>query len=122
MNSTLNLSQILICKKKKKNSFKTCWRYVSFDPKPLGILLSLNWGLWIASLKYDCGCLVRSGPKTEFFLIASPRHAEIVSHLDIGFEIGGSVIFPTHGETYKFVYWMKFVYWTTESNFIIIMF
>ena len=33
--------------------------------------------------------------KTELFLIASPRHAEIVSHLDVDLKIGGSVITPS---------------------------
>ena len=73
--------------------------YVSFDPKSSGDIASAKLRLtnciteirsWMLANK-----LKLNDSKTELFLIASPRHAEIVSHLDVDLKIGGSVITPS---------------------------
>ena len=46
--------------------------------------------LWMLANK-----LKLNNSKTELFLIASSKHANFVSHLDLKLEIGGSVIFPS---------------------------
>ena len=73
--------------------------YVSFNPKS---------GEDIAAAKLrmtQCIAEIRSwmlanklklnDSKTELFLIASSKHANSVSHLDLKLEIGGSVISPS---------------------------
>ena len=73
--------------------------YVSFDPNSSGDIASAKLRLtnciteirsWMLANKLKLNDL-----KTELFLIASPRHAEIVSSLDVDLKIDGSVITPS---------------------------
>ena len=73
--------------------------YISFDPKSEedAAAAKLRMSQCIAEIRawMLANKLKLNDSKTELFLIASPRYAEYVSHLDFDLKIGGSVITPS---------------------------